>query len=95
MAHDHVSEDEGYAAIIKSMDADLKRSSREREVERVMPQGGSIPQILSALQSECDSKAEMVRVINQHLREHHSGDGEPAELSRNTLYSWLDKYDVG
>jgi len=94
MSTDHIEKDAGYASIIKEMDADLKRTSREREVERVMPHGGSIPQILRALFQECDSKTEMCRVINQHLRDHHAGDGEPAELSRNTLYTWLSKYDL-
>lgn len=77
----------GYEGIVKGMEKDLNRTKRQREVEACF--GKSLPVILTELQDKEDSKAAMLRRINEAL-EANNFDGS---LSRPTLYSWLSSVE--
>lgn len=78
----------GYEGIIKGMEEDLDRTKRQREVESCF--GKSLPAVLRELHGKEDSKAAMLRRINEAL-EANNFDGS---LSRPTLYSWLDTVEL-
>lgn len=76
----------GYEGIVKSMDKDLKRTERKREVEACF--SGDIEQILNSLHREADSKSAMLRRVNEALE----SNGFDGNLSRPTLYRWIDEH---
>jgi len=90
----HIKSDAEYAGIVKSMHKDLQRTEREREIEAAF--GESMPAILRRLSTECDgNRSEMTRRINEQLVEESKDEEEVSELSRGTLYNYIDKYDLG
>lgn len=78
----------GYEGIVKGMEKDLGRTKRQREVEACF--GKSLPALLTELQEKEDSKAAMLRRINESLEANNFS----GSLSRPTLYSWLDSVDA-
>jgi hypothetical protein len=73
----------GYEGILKSMEQDLNRTQRKREVEACF--SGDIEQILRSLHNEAASKSAMLRRINEAL----ASNGYDGSLSRPTIYRWL------
>jgi len=78
----------GYEGIVKGMEKDLNRTKRQREVEACFSK--DLPGILADLMDKEDSKAAVLRAINEALE----ANNFDASLSRPTLYSWLDSVDV-
>lgn len=76
----------GYEGILKSMEKDLNRTGRKREVEACF--SGDIGQILASLHEDADSKSAMLRRINEALE----SNGYEGSLSRPTLYRWLEAH---
>lgn len=90
----HITRDEEYTGIIKDMSEDRDRSARERQVEKAF--GDPIPTILSRLLRECDgNRSKMCRRINDKLATTADSESDVTELTRGTLYNYLDKYDIG
>jgi len=75
------------------MSADMKRSTREHEVERAI--GEAMPQILRRAFVESGGAVEPAkRYINDQLRDAPTYDGESKGfVSKPTLYSWKDRYE--
>lgn len=93
MGNRHIEKDAEYVSIVKELHADLQRTEREREIESAFDD--SMPAILSRLDTECDgNRSAMCRRINEQLKEQSKDDEEVSELSRGTLYNYLDKYDI-
>lgn len=93
MGERHIKSDEEYAGIVKSMHKDLQRTEREREIEAAF--GDSMPDILSHLDTECDgNRSAMCRRINDKLRDSPKVRDDVKDLSRGTLYNYIDKYGV-
>lgn len=76
----------GYEGIVKSMEEDLNRTTRKREVEACF--SGNIEQILGELHRESESKSAMLRRINESLE----SNGYDGSLSRPTLYRWIEDH---
>lgn len=88
----HDVDDDAYESIVKSMEKDLARSSRERQIERVI--GEPMPRILRRfLDRHNGSKRPALREINSRLEEAEDYDHEThGKVSPNTFYGWLDTY---
>lgn len=81
---DHVTKEE-YRGIVKEMARDQDRSERERTVERA--HGQDLPTLLSTLhRKHSGNTSAILRDLNGRL--------EGSNVSRPTLYSWLEKYEV-
>jgi len=89
---DHDHDGGGYAAIVKEMEKDAARSTRERELERIF--GESMPVLLRrTLDGTGGSKRPALRKLNDRLRNDDQYDHESNGLvSPNTFYSWLNTY---
>ena len=94
--HEHEHEHDGqerrviskaeYEGILKEMARDGARSTRERAVERAF--GQDLPSLLRALHRKHSGNVSAIR------REISGNDALEGTVSRPTVYSWLDKYEV-
>jgi hypothetical protein len=80
--------DQSYAQIIKELSEDANRTERQRQLERCY--GKALTEVLSELRDKHnDNKSEMMREINQTLR----NNAIESEVSRPTIYNWLEQID--
>lgn len=89
MSTDHET---GYASIVKRLEKDASRSSRERQLERIF--GESMPVLLRrTLDQTGGRKRPALNKINERLRNTEAYDHEEkGVVSPNTFYSWLKTY---
>jgi hypothetical protein len=77
-----------YDEIVKAMAEDGARTKRQREVESVF--GQHLPAVLRELDDNCESRSEVLRRINNALE----ANGIQEQVSRGTLYNWIDDVDA-
>lgn len=81
---------EEYERIVSKAGASLQsRSGTEEEVERLL--GKSVPGVLSDLYEEHSGA---VRPMRDDLNERLTAKGREEDLSPNTVYDWLRKYEI-
>lgn len=81
---EHVSKEQ-YTGIVREMAKDQQRSERQRQVERA--HGQDLPGLLGTLYRKHNGNASAVlRGLNDRLT--------GSNISRPTLYNWLDEYEV-